>query len=173
MLKALNLNAAIWGGIIAGLVFLILEMAMVAFIQGMSPWAPPRMMAAIVMGEGVLPPMDAPATFDMSVMMVAMMVHIVITILYGIILGWVISHFELGLSASILAGTLFGLLLYVVNFYGFTAIWPWFAMARDLISIFAHAVYGLVLGWAYHAITASDAPNDQEAAVDRQPVRHR
>jgi hypothetical protein len=40
---------------------MMLQMGLVA-LAGDSPWGPPRMIAAIVMGEGVLPP---PATFDL------------------------------------------------------------------------------------------------------------
>jgi len=41
--------------IIAGLVFMALEMMLVPLLQGGSPWGPPRMIAAIGMGKEVLP----------------------------------------------------------------------------------------------------------------------
>ena len=41
---------------------------------------------------------------------------------------------------------LVGLALYVVGFYGFTAIFPWFAMARNMITIVSHIAFGMVLG---------------------------
>lgn len=163
MSKAINWKAAAWAGIIAGAVFLILEMVLFETVGGESLWGPPRMMAAMVMGEGVLPP---PATFDAGIVMVAMMIHFPLAIVYGIILGWVISNWNLGLGASIAVGIVFGLLLYVINFYGFTAIWPWFAMARNWISIFAHAMFGLVLGWAYQALAGS-----ARAAIHRDAAR--
>ena len=65
----INAKAAIWAAIIAGIVFMMLEMMMVAIFTGGSPWGPPRMIAAIGMGKGVLP---SPATFDAGIMMVAM-----------------------------------------------------------------------------------------------------
>ena len=151
MARTLDWKAAIWAGIIAGVVFMMLEMVLVATVGGGSPWGPPRMIAGMVMGEAVLPP---PATFDGGILLVAMMIHFVLSIVFAIILGWVISNWQLSLAASIVAGLVFGLLIYFVDFYVFTAIWPWFAMARNLISIFAHAMFGLVLGWAYHAIAA-------------------
>lgn len=43
-------KVAIWSGLTAGLVFLMLEMLLVRVFQGMSPWAPLRMMAAMVLG---------------------------------------------------------------------------------------------------------------------------
>lgn len=147
MNRKLNLKAAIWAGLIAGVVFMVLEMALVMLIQGESPWAPPRMIAAIGMGEGVLPP---PATFDAGIFTVAMVIHFVLAALLAVILGLGISRFRLGIGASILGGTVFGLAVYYVNFYGFTAVFPWFAMARGAIGIIAHAAFGAVAGGVYH-----------------------
>lgn len=144
-------KAVVWAGIVAGVVFMMLEMALVGTVGDQSHWGPPRMIAAMAMGEGVLPP---PATFDFGIMMVAMMIHLVLSVILGVILGWAISQWRMNLTTAIVAGTLFGLIVYFVNFYGFTAIFPWFAMARGGISIFAHAMFGLVLGWVYHAIAS-------------------
>lgn len=149
MISRVDTKAAIWSGIIAGVVFMMLEMGLVGTIGGQSPWGPPRMIAAMVMGESVLPP---PATFDLGIMMVAMMIHFVMSIIFGLVLGWAISHRRMSLAKAIVAGTVFGLLVYFLGFYLMTAIFPWFAMARGAISIFAHAMFGLVLGWTYHAI---------------------
>ena len=149
MTRSFSWKAAIWAGLIAGFVFMILEMVLVGTIGGQSPWGPPRMIAAMVMGESVLPP---PATFDLGIMMVAMMIHLMMSIVLGVILGWAISHWRMSLTTAIIAGIAFGLLVYFVDFYLMTAVFPWFAMARGGISIFAHAMFGLVLGWTYHAI---------------------
>lgn len=145
----LDIKAAVWAGLIAGAVFMMLEMVLVGTVGGGSPWGPPRMIAAMVMGQDVLPP---PATFDWGIMIVAMMIHLLLSVILGFVLGWVISRWHLGLGAAIGLGLAFGLLIYVINFYGMTVVFPWFATARNAISIFAHAMFGLVLGWAYHAI---------------------
>lgn len=160
--RSIDWKAAISAGLIAGVVFMMIEMGLVATIGGGSPWGPPRMIAAMVMGESVLPP---PASFELMVMMVAMMVHLALSIALGVILGWVISHWRLSLVTSLVVGTIFGLLVYFINFYGMTAIFPWFAMARNAISIFAHAMFGLVLGWAYHAIAARSSSTRHRARV--------
>lgn len=143
--KTIDWSAAIWAAVIGGAVFMMLEMIMVPlFMPDGSPWAPPRMIAAIGMGKDVLPP---PATFDLMILMVAMVIHFVLSIIFAIILAFIISRFGLGMA--ILIGAAFGLALYLVNFYGFTAIFPWFAMARNWVSIFAHIVFGAVTAWAY------------------------
>ena len=150
-MQVINWGAAVKAGIIAGLIFLILEMVLVATVGGDSPWAPPRMIGAIVLGEGVLPP---PATFDATAVVAAMVVHFALAILYAAIFAFVAEKAGWSLGMSAVAGLVFGLILYAVNFYGFTALFPWFAMARNWMSILAHAVYGLVLGYSYRKLAA-------------------
>lgn len=154
MPKALDWKAAFWAGIVAGLAFMMLEMALIMMLQGQSPWGPPRMMAAMVLGQSVLPP---PATFDFTIMMVAMMIHLMLSVVLAIVLGFAISRLGLTLIASIVAGAMFGLIVYYVNFYGFVVLFPWFAMARGPISLFSHAMFGAVAGGIYRTIVLHDA----------------
>lgn len=149
MLTIINWKAAVWAGIIAGAVFMVMEMLLVGTVGGDSPWAPPRMIAAIALGPDVLPP---PAPFDVGILLTAMMVHFPLAIIYSFVLGWAVSRWRFGLATAMIAGLVFGVALYLVNFYGFTALFPWFAMARNWITVVSHAAFGLVLGWVYHAM---------------------
>lgn len=146
--RLIDWSTAVWAGIVSGAVFLVLEMVMVPMFMDGSPWGPPRMIAAMVMGEGVLPP---PATFDLTIVMVAMVVHFVLSILFAIVLALLIAR--LGFGVALAVGAAFGLGLYLINFYGMTAIFPWFAMARNWVSIFAHVMFGLIAAWWYKART--------------------
>ena len=143
-----DMKAAALAGLAAGLLFLILEMLMVPLFLGGSPWGPPRMIGAIVLGQDVLPP---PATFALGVVIVALILHFVLSAVYGLILGWLISRF--GTGTALIVGAVFGLVLYFVNFYGMTAVFPWFEMARNWVSIFAHIVFGVAAAWAYVRFT--------------------
>lgn len=147
----LDWKAAIGSGIIAGIVFMMVEMIMLPLFLGGSPWGPPRMMAAMVLGSGVLPP---PATFDLGILMMAMMVHFPLSIIYAIGFGWILGGIKK--LPLIAVGAAFGLAIYLVNFYIFTEVWPWFEMARNWVSIFAHIVFGVVLAWSYKAIAQHD-----------------
>lgn len=144
---AISTKAVIWSGLIAGAVFMMLEMLMVPMFLGGSPWGPPRMIAAIAMGEGVLPP---PATFDLTILMVAVVVHFVLSLVLAFIFGLIAKGRTVGSAALI--GGMFGLVVYLVNLYGMTAVFPWFEMARNWVSIFAHVMYGVVLGWVYASV---------------------
>lgn len=142
-------KAAACAGVIAGIVFLIAEMLLVWVITGMSPWAPPRMMGAILLGKDVLPP---PADFSLAVVAAALAVHLPLSIAYGLILGWIVRRLEMG--AALLAGAAFGLVaVYLVNFYLIAPVlFPWFVEARNWISIAAHVLFGMVAAGAYAAL---------------------
>jgi hypothetical protein len=99
------------------------------------------------MGRGVLAPA---ATFDGSVMLAATVVHFALSIVYGLILAAAISR--LGPLSSFLAGAAFGLLLYAVNLYGFTTLFPWFEATRDAVTVAAHVAFGTVAAGAYRAL---------------------
>jgi hypothetical protein len=145
--SSLSIKATIGAGLIAGTVFLVLELIMVPAFLGMPAWAPVRMIAAIAMGRDVLPP---PATFDAGILAVAVLVHFALSLVYA----FVFAVIALGRAAGTasLIGAAFGLALYLLNFYVFTAVFPWFVDARNWVSIAAHVVYGLVLGWSHTSL---------------------
>ncbi len=142
--SGINLKAVIWASIVAGAVFMMLEMLMVPIFMGGSPWGPPRMIAAIGMGKSVLPP---PATFDAGIMLIAMLIHYSLSLIFAFVFAFIARGRSI--SMTTMMGAIFGLVVYFVAFYGMTAVFPWFAMARGWIGIFAHLVYGSVLGLVY------------------------
>ena len=157
--QGIDWSSAIWSGIIAGAVFMMLEMVMVPLFVGGSPWGPPRMIAAIGMGKGVLPPPD---TFALVPMMVAMAIHFMLSIVLAVVLALLIGNLGIGMAA--LTGAVFGLVVYLINFYALTAFFPWFEMARNWISIFAHVMFGAVAALSYKWLQKSTV-----VAIDLSP----
>ncbi|MFW5781129.1 MAG: hypothetical protein ACOCXD_01025 [Bacteroidota bacterium] len=140
-------KAAIWSGIIAALVMLLLEMIMNPLFLGNSMWGPSRMIGAILIGSEVLPP---PATFDFGVLMAAAAVHFPLSIVFALIIGYLIRKVSVGMAIGIGAGI--GLVLYLINFYGFTALFPWFANARNWVQIVIHILFGVAVAWPFKAM---------------------
>lgn len=135
----------VWAGVIAGAAFMMLEMFLVWAVKGESPWGPPRMMAAMVLGEGVLPP---PATFDIGIMMTAMMIHFALSVVLGLLGAWIVHRFDMGVA--LLIGAVYGLAIYIVNFLMIAPVaFPWFGKAPVGITIFTHIMFGAILTWAY------------------------
>lgn len=141
-------KAGAWAGVIAGFAFMMLEMAMVWMFMGQSPWGPPHMIAAMGLGKDVLPPPDAWAPFDTTIMLVAMMIHFPLSIVYGLIGAWLVHRFDW--TGALMIGAAFGLAIYIANFHFIAPVaFPWFTMARNWVSIFAHIMFGVALGVAY------------------------
>lgn len=97
-----------------------------------------RLAAALVLGTHVLPP---PATFDVAVWIAATIIHFALSIVYAAMLYPYTARVS-GYRA-LLAGTVFGVALYGVNFYGWTQVFPWFVQARGWIAAAAHVAFGL------------------------------
>ena len=99
-----------------------------------------RLTAAIVMGQGALDDRTAPT---LGMLAVATLIHFALSIAYALVLATLIRG--LRRASALLAGGVFGLALYAVNLYGFTALFPWFAVSRGWITALTHLAFGLVL----------------------------
>lgn len=97
-----------------------------------------RLTAALALGGSVLPP---PAAYDFAVMLAATLIHFALSVVYAALL--IALAGRMGRVSALLAGLVFGVVLYAVNLYGFTEIFPWFAQARGWIALVAHGVFGV------------------------------
>ncbi|KVC70229.1 hypothetical protein WI73_14850 [Burkholderia ubonensis] len=140
-------RAAVIGGCVAGAVFLVIQVVAAAII-GHDAWAPLRMIAAIYFGDDALAPST---TVEVGTLLAALGVHFALSIVFALILAVIIACFSLDSSVGMasVAGAVFGVLLYVVNYYGMTQVFPWFADARGWVSALDHIVFGLIVSDAY------------------------
>ena len=144
MRQLVDWSAAFWSGIIAGTVFLLLNL----FLSPVgNAWVMIRLFASILLGEGILAP---PATFDVSALIVALIVHFALSILYTMLIAYVIHRG--GLISGIIGGALLGLALYSINFYTLTLFYPWFFAMRSAVFIATHALFGALAGSIYEAL---------------------
>ena len=148
---SINWRAAVYSGIAAGIVATVAQILLWWAFGDVLPgmlYRDARLAAAIVMGNGVLPP---PASFDGEVMAVAALLHFVLSVIYSALLAVLIAR--RGLLYALLVGALYGLALFAVNMYGFTMLFPWFAETRDWITMLTHAVFGVSAAGCYKALT--------------------
>lgn len=140
-------KAILIAGVTASLFFQLLEIILIPLTGGGSPWGPTRMIAAILLGKSVLPP---PATFDLFVVAVAFAIDIVLAVVYAAVLGRIIKNMARG--TALFLGTAFGAGLYVVNFYGFTHIFPWFEMGRNGVTLITHVIFSVTVVWIFQRL---------------------
>lgn len=144
------MRAAVLAGIAAGIVSTVAQVALwLAFTDALPEilFRDARLAAAIVMGTGVLAP--APGGDAAAVMAVATLVHFALSIAYGLALGSLVARLR-GRAAPAV-GAAFGVALFVLNMFGFTAVFPWFTAARDPITLAAHVVFGVSAAGVYRA----------------------
>jgi hypothetical protein len=119
-----------------------------------------RLTAALLMGPTVLPP---PSTAQWDILLVASLIHFTLSISYTLAPALLLGRLAAG--PAIVVGAVYGLGIYVVNLYGFTLLFPWFAVARDWVTLLTHIVFGIVLAggcWWF-------AQGDMKARSLRQP----
>ena len=149
--------AAVLAGVTAGAVFLLLGILLMALVTGASPLDPPRMIAAIILGRGVL---QSSETFSVGIVIAAFVVHFALAIILALILSLIMASFSLDSSVGMasLVGGAFGLAVYAINFYGMTRFFPWFAEARNWASALAHIVFGTVAAVMYMRLERKASP---------------
>lgn len=136
-----------YAGIAAGIIASLFEVVLWALFTDALPGILVRdvhFAAAIVMGPQALSSIE---TFDRTTFIVATLVHFALSIIYGLILASLIRR--LRATSSLIAGSAFGLGLYVINMHGFTMLFPWFEAARDWITIAAHVTFGVTAAGVY------------------------
>ena len=146
----LDARAAIVAGLAAGTLASVAQIALWWFV-GASPllrlWRDARLTAAIVLGAGALSAAGNPAL----VMSTATLLHYGLSGVYALLLAWIIG--ARSWRAALTIGIAFGMALFVINLYGFTLMFPWFAAVRDWITLVAHGVFGLSAAACYRALT--------------------
>lgn len=142
--------AAVGAGLAAGVLATGVQIALwwlAALPVAEMLWRDTRLTAAIVLGPAVLTSPHHPAWL---VWLLAAAIHFLLSIAYGLLLARLVAG--LAAAQALAAGGLFGLALYAVNLYGFTAIFPWFAQARDWIAAVTHLAFGVILAGSYLAL---------------------
>jgi hypothetical protein len=146
MTQVVDWSAAVWSGVISGVIFLAISMLLTYIYIG-SPWVINRLIASVVMGPNVLPP---PATFDATIFIVSIIVQLLLSLTFACIIA-IIFH-RWGLLVGVIGGGLFGLALYFINFYTFSLIFPWFFLMKSWIMVVSHVVFGALAGGIYEAL---------------------
>ena len=134
-------------GFVAGAVVMVLELLWASLAVGISPWGITHKVAAIAMGSGSL----QSAEFSLGVVATALGTHYVLGIVFGVILAAIIAPFHFDSSAGMVltVGALFGLALYLLNFYGMVRLFPWFADMRGWATLATHLIFGMVAAFMY------------------------
>lgn len=131
------------GGVVSGFVFAGITMWFASTMPDGAAEMPLRMMSTIVLGSGA---MEAGTT---SVGL-GVVVHLVLSALFGIVFALVVPMLRTNGTVA-LVGTVYGLVLYVVNFLVLAPlIFTVFQAANQPFELFAHVVFGTLLAFFFY-----------------------
>lgn len=155
--RAPDWRAAAAAGFAAGAVLMVLELIWAASMHMDGPWRIPHMVAALVLGPGILE--RTPSEFSLLVVSIALVTHYVLGVVFGVLLGFLIAgfHYETSLGMIQTIGAVFGFVLYLFNFHGMSWFLPWFAELRGWGTLMAHLVFGVLAAVLYWKLARSSA----------------
>jgi hypothetical protein len=139
--------AAAASGFVGGAILMVLELFWSTMPAGASPWSTSHRIAAIVLGSDTLQSSD----FSIGVVGVALITHYVLGIAFGMVLGAIVApfHFDSSAGMALAVGAVFGLILYLFNFYGMASLFPWFAGMRGWTTLLGHLIFGMATAVMY------------------------
>ncbi|MGE0059012.1 MAG: hypothetical protein AB7P33_15115 [Dehalococcoidia bacterium] len=145
-------------GITAGALMAMFAMVLAA-LDGLGLWAPPRAITAVFFGEDNLG-----GSLVLADVAVGIGIHMVLSMAFGVMfaLGIGLAAAYLTPSVEVLLGAIWALVLWAVNTYAIADIFnggELFTQAMpDWVWILSHAIYGMTLGlvyaWWRHGTTA-------------------
>ncbi|HJV03367.1 MAG TPA: hypothetical protein VJ752_22715 [Burkholderiaceae bacterium] len=147
--------AATAAGFGAGGILMLLEIIMAA-ATGRDPWLMSHMIAAMVLGWDAL----QTSGYSLGIVTWALVVHYVLGMAFGVMLAAFIAPFRLdsSIGMAVLAGALFGLLLYLLDFYGMAGAFTWFRDLRGWSTAIGHVVFGISAALIYRQLERPDPP---------------
>lgn len=136
------LGVGVLGGMGAGITLALFVMVMDAILgNGFLDWL--RQSAAIVVGRSAVA-----AGSPVTVLILGLVVHLALAAVYGAIFAVAARYITFVRRDLLIATTVFGLGIWVLNFYVFSPwLFPWFDDSPDIAQFIAHTVfYGMPLG---------------------------
>jgi hypothetical protein len=165
-------NEAAAGGVLGGAAYLAFTMFMglvAGGVEGLS--TPLRMIGAMILGDQAL----QPAYLVSTAIVVGVVIHL------GLSVGFALLFIALAQPVStmrstntlLVTGSIYGLVLWLVNFYVIAAVfgWPWFAeQTNPLVQFLGHTYfYGWILGMhlSRYATVVPEPPPARKAMSSR------
>lgn len=138
--------AATAAGFGAGGILMLLEIIMAA-ATGRDPWLMSHLIAAMALGWDAL----RTSGYSLGIVTWALVIHYVLGMAFGVMLAALIApfHFDSSTGMVLLAGAVFGLLLYGLDFYGMSGAFTWFRELRGWSTAIAHVVFGMSAAFIY------------------------
>jgi hypothetical protein len=136
-------------GFAAGALLMVLDLLWSSVVDFGGPWRTSHMIAPILLGGDV--GASTGYSFSVGIVALSLAVHYVLGIVFGLALAVVMAplHLDATVGRALATGAVFGLILYLVNFFGMVLWFPWLAELRGWATVAAHLVFGMTAAVLY------------------------
>jgi hypothetical protein len=110
-------------------------------------WEPFHRIASLALGPDALADLDA---FDGGIVAMALALYLGLSSLFGLVFSGLVVEFSR--ESAPWVGAAAGIVLYLVNYYGFTGLYPWMIEARGPVTLLSHALFGGLFASCYWAL---------------------
>lgn len=156
-------SAAFQAGLIAGTVFLFVNLVLGPMAYGGSVWVWIRLLASPILGSDILAP---PATFDAGALAAALVVQYGVSTVLTLTIAYVLHRW--GLWVGILGGAVLGLAFYMINIYTLTYFFPWFYALAGWVMALSHVLFGAFAGGVYELLEVEEWELEDGAVVQAE-----
>jgi hypothetical protein len=166
--RTIDGGMGILAGIVAMVVFTVIEMAFSWAMRGASPLQP-----LVVFGTAALHALmpSAHVGGGIRTMLVGGALLLALGALSGVILAYIVDR--IGMAGAAIAGAIFGLAMYAVDLYGVARVLPALLDLRDWMSALAYVIQGTLTATLYKVMTREDAqPASANKGHDLRDLRH-
>lgn len=165
--RTIDWGMAMLAGVIAMIVFAVIEMAFSWAMRSASPLQPLVVFGTVTL-HALMPSPSVGGGIRTAIVGAASL--IALGALSGLILAYVVDRASM-LTAAI-AGAVFGLAMYAVDLYGIARFFPALLDLRDWMSALAYVIQGALTAALYKVMTRDDAlPASTEDVHDLRDLR--
>lgn len=165
--RTVDWSIALIAGIVAMVVFAIIEMAFSWAMRGASALSPLAVFGTATLD--VLMP-SAHAGGGPKTMAVGAASLLAIGAVSGIVLAYLVDR--VGVLGAAIVGVVFGLAMYAIDVYGIARLVPALAALRDWMSAIAYAIQGVLAAVLYKVMTRAEAAPVADDGYDLRNLRH-
>lgn len=160
-------GTAIVAGIIAMVVFAIVEMAFSWAMRGQSPWQPLAIFGTVTV-DALMP--GRVASGGPRTLAIGCALLLVLGALSGLILAYIVDR--VGVTTAAIAGAIFGLAMFAIDLYGLARLFPVLRDLRDWMSALAYVIQGALAAGLYKATTHHERGLVMPSGPDLRDLRH-
>jgi hypothetical protein len=151
--RSIDWRMAILAGVVAMVVFAMIEMAFSWAMRGDSPWQPLVVFGTVAL-HAAMP--SAHVGGGIRTMLVGAALLLALGALSGVILAYIVDR--IGVLAAAIAGAIFGLAMYAVDLYGVARLFPVLLDLRDWMSALAYVIQGALTAALYKVMMREEVP---------------